>query len=123
VEAILDFGRLLAKDSTARDKAHLLVHCHMGVSRSSAAMVMLMAQSSPEESEERVFGRLLELRSQAWPNSLMVEFVDEQLGRRGRLIIALGSLYAQQLAKRPEMMEHFMRAPERHREIEMARQA
>jgi predicted protein tyrosine phosphatase len=94
----------------------------MGVSRSTAAMAMLMVQANPKESEERVFRRLLELRPQAWPNSLMVEFADDQLSRRGRLITALGGLYAQQLAKRPET-EQFMRTHGRRREIEMAWQA
>jgi predicted protein tyrosine phosphatase len=83
VEVILDFGRLLAEDGITREKPHLLVHCHMGVSRSPAVMAMLMAQSKPEESEERVFRQLLRTRPQAWPNSLMVEFADDQLGRRG----------------------------------------
>ena len=123
VEAILDFGRLLAEDGTTREKAHLLVHCHMGVSRSTAAMVMLMTQSNPQLSEERIFGRLLELRPQAWPNSLMLKFADDQLGLRGRLMTALARFYAQQLAERPQMMEHFMRTPGRRREIDMAWQA
>jgi predicted protein tyrosine phosphatase len=62
VEAILDFGRSLAEDRTTREKAHLLVHCHMGVSRSTAAMVMLMTQFNPQLSEEGIFAQLLELR-------------------------------------------------------------
>jgi predicted protein tyrosine phosphatase len=123
VEAILEFGRSLMVEGIAGEKAHLLVHCHMGVSRSTAAMVMLMTQSNPQEDEERIFSQLLTLRPQAWPNSLMVEFADEQLGRRGRLMTALSGLYAQQLVERPQMMEHFMRTPGRRREIDMARQA
>ena len=71
VEAILDFGRLLAEDGITREKPHLLVNCHMGVSRSTAAMAMLMAESNPEESEEQVFRQLIDMRPQAWPNSLM----------------------------------------------------
>jgi predicted protein tyrosine phosphatase len=121
VEAILKFGRRLTAGAFTHEKAHLLVHCHMGVSRSTAAMVMLMAQSNSQEREDRIFEQLLELRPQAWPNSLMVEFADEQLGRHGRLITALGGLYANQLAQRPEMMQHFMQTPGRRREIEMAR--
>jgi hypothetical protein len=50
----------------------------------------------------------------------MVKFADEQLGRRGGLIAALGVFYAQQLSERPQMMEHFMITPGRRREIEMA---
>jgi predicted protein tyrosine phosphatase len=122
VETILDFGRLLTAATGAREKAHLLVHCHMGVSRSTAAMAILMAQSSPGEGEERIFSELLRLRPQAWPNSRMVEFADRRLGRQGRLMTALGGLYAEQLAKRPET-EQFMRTHRRHREIDMARQS
>jgi predicted protein tyrosine phosphatase len=65
-------------------------------------MAMLMAQANPEKNEEQIFRQLLELRPQAWPNSLMVGFADEILERRGRLMTALGGLYARQLAKRPE---------------------
>jgi predicted protein tyrosine phosphatase len=120
VAAILDFGRLMAEYGSIRGKAHLLVHCHMGVSRSTAAMVMLMTQSNPQLGEEQIFGQLLEMRPQAWPNSLMVKFADDQLGLRGRLTTALSRFYAQQLAERPQMVEHFMITPGRRREIEMA---
>jgi predicted protein tyrosine phosphatase len=121
VEAILDFGRSMAADASSRDNSHLLVHCHMGVSRSTAAMAMLMVLSNPEGSEEEVFTRLLELRPQAWPNSLMIEFGDDLLDRGGRLIAALAGLYAQQLTRRPQT-EHFMRSLGRSREVEMAQQ-
>src|SRR3546814_17627040 len=43
----------------------------------------------PEEGEERLFTRLREIRPQAWPNSLMVGYADELLGRGGRLTAAL----------------------------------
>ena len=42
------------------------------------------------------------------------------LARTVLLLTALGELYAQQLAKRPET-EHFMRTHDRGREVEMAR--
>jgi predicted protein tyrosine phosphatase len=120
VEEILRFGSFLTNDANGSETAHLLVHCHMGISRSTAAMAILMAQSNPEQSEERIFSQLLELRPQAWPNSLMVEFADTLLGRRGRLLAALADLYAQQLAKRPET-EQFMRTHGRSREVDLAR--
>jgi predicted protein tyrosine phosphatase len=122
VETILEFGRSLTADAISRENPHLLVHCHMGVSRSTAAMAILMAQSKHPETEEWIFARLLELRPQAWPNSLMVQFADDLLGRRGRLMNALGGLYAQQLARRPET-EKFMRTHGRRREIDMAWQS
>jgi predicted protein tyrosine phosphatase len=122
VEAILEFGSSLTADIAAGQDPHLLVHCHMGISRSTAAMAIMMVQSHLPGSEEGIFSRLLELRPQAWPNSLMIEYADELLGCRGRLLRALGGLYARQLAKRPET-EKTMRNLGRHREIDMAWQA
>jgi predicted protein tyrosine phosphatase len=120
VEAILNFGHAMADEASVRKDPHLLVHCHMGVSRSTAAMAILMAQSDQTESEEWIFSRLLELRPQAWPNSLMIELADEQLDRKGRLTYALGGLYAEQLKRQPHT-EHFMRTHGRTREVEMAK--
>lgn len=122
VEAILEFGTGMATDAFLDRDPHLLVHCHMGVSRSTAAMAILMAHFNPSESEEAVFTRLLELRPQAWPNSRMVGFADDLLNRKGRLIASLGRLYARQLAQRPDT-ETFMRSHGRAREVEMARES
>ena len=52
VEAIFSFGYSLARDAS-RGERHLLVHCHMGISRSTAAMLVLLAQAHPQEHEER----------------------------------------------------------------------
>lgn len=122
VEAIIEFGTGMATDAFLDRDPHLLVHCHMGVSRSTAAMAILMAHFNPSESEEAVFTRLLELRPQAWPNSRMVGFADDLLNRKGRLIASLGRLYARQLAQRPDT-ETFMRSHGRAREVEMARES
>ena len=123
VEAILGFGRSLAADAAgARDDGHLLVHCHMGISRSTAAVAMLLAQAHGDAEEDFIFTRLLAVREKAWPNSLMIGFADELLGRGGRLTAALGRLYARQLERRPEI-EEFMRTHGRAGEIEMARAA
>lgn len=120
VEAILDFGRSMTGDG-ARKESHLLVHCHMGISRSTAAMAILMAQSGEPETEQWIFARLLELRPQAWPNSLMIEFADDLLGRQGRLTAALAEFYARRLLKRPEA-EDALRSGGRGREVDMAKQ-
>ena len=42
IETILAFAR------DAGDVGHLLIHCHMEISRSTAAMLMVMAQAFPE---------------------------------------------------------------------------
>src|SRR3546814_18771002 len=73
----------------------------MGASRSTAAMLTLLAQAYPEEGEERLFTRLREIRPQAWPNSLMVGYADELLGRGGRLTAALRRPYGPQTRRDP----------------------
>lgn len=123
VEKILAFGRTMGADMGGRDAdAHLLVHCHMGISRSTAAVAMLLAQAHADEDEAAIYARLGAARPQAWPNSLMIGFADELMRRDGRLIDALADFYARQLHKKPEI-EDFMRKHGRGREIDMALQA
>jgi predicted protein tyrosine phosphatase len=112
VAAILTFGR------DAAEAGGLLIHCHAGISRSTAATLMILAQAHPHEGEDELADRLLQIRSQAWPNSRMITFVDELLDRRGRLMAATTGIYAQQLAKRPELDE-IMRRGNRTPEVEL----
>jgi len=101
VAEILDFGAKLRESAIKRQEGHLLVHCHMGISRSTAAMLALMAQVNPEEGEDALFARLRTIRPQAWPNSVMVGFADAQLKRGGKLTDALRRHYAHQLEVQP----------------------
>ena len=117
VEAVLAFGRALAGDAVSGER-HLLVHCHMGLSRSTAAMLALLAQARPQEEAEELFDRLRTIRPQAWPNLRMVAFADDLLGRGGRLTAALGRHYACQLAARPDLAGPLRRAG-RGREVDM----
>lgn len=121
VEAVLAFGDVLKNESRERGDAegHLLVHCHAGISRSTAAMLTLLAQVYPERDEESLVARLTEVRPQAWPNSRMIGFADAFLGRDGRLLAAVGRLYARQLAAKPHIGE-FMNSNGRAREVEIA---
>ena len=113
VAAILAFGR-----EVGDDVRHLLIHCHAGISRSTAAMLMILAQAFPHEEEDAVVGRLLHIRPQAWPNSRMIRFADELLGRDGRLSAAVGRIYAGHLKARPELAET-MRSLNRASEVEL----
>jgi predicted protein tyrosine phosphatase len=112
VEAILAFGR------EAGEEPRLLIHCHAGISRSTAAMLMILAQAHPHEREDVIAERLIEIRRQAWPNSRMIGFADELLDRGGRLLAATGSIYARQLETRPELGD-IMRRGNRAREVEL----
>ena len=119
MEQILAFGRSLQRDLAERPDAHLLVHCHAGISRSTAAMTALLAQADSSLDEDTIFERVLAVRPKAWPNSLMIGFADELLSRGGRLTRAMGQLYGKRLAARPELVE-IMHKLNRAREIEMA---
>ena len=112
VEQILAFGR------DAGDVRHLLIHCHAGISRSTAAMLMILAQAHPRETEGAIVDRLLEIRPQAWPNSRMIGFADELLGRDGRLGAAVRRVYAARLKSQPDLAET-MRRLNRAREVEL----
>lgn len=114
VEAILAFGREIGSDS-----GHLLVHCHAGISRSTAAMLMILAQAFDREDEDAVVARLEQTRPQAWPNSLMIGFADQRLARGGRLSEAVRKLHARRLTARPELAE-VMRRLGRAREVDRA---
>jgi predicted protein tyrosine phosphatase len=111
VDAILAFGR------GAGDMRHLLIHCHAGLSRSTAAMLMILAQADPRATEEAIVDRLLEIRPQAWPNSRMIGFADELLDRDGRLSAAVARIYARRLEIEPELADT-MRRLNRAREVE-----
>ncbi|HZT20523.1 MAG TPA: protein-tyrosine-phosphatase [Dongiaceae bacterium] len=103
VEALLAFGAELERS----DVAHLLIHCHAGVSRSTAAAALLMAQHNPGR-EEDAFLALLDLRPHAWPNTRMVEIADRLLERRGALSAGLAAYRRELLKARPHLVEMIM---------------
>ncbi len=117
VEQLLEFGRDLGGTDEQLSR-HLLVHCHLGVSRSTAAVATIIAQHH-KGAETEVFERLLRIRRRAWPNSRMIAIADDLLGRSGRLVAALRELYRHQIANRPEIADA-IRSIGRQREIDMA---
>src|SRR4051794_26088599 len=64
VGRLIEFGTGLA---AAEDNplCHLLVHCHAGVSRSTASMATLLAEARPRMDEDAVFAHIREIRPQA----------------------------------------------------------
>jgi predicted protein tyrosine phosphatase len=118
IEGLLEFGKGLAA-ATDDPLNHLLVHCHAGISRSTASMTILLAEARPEADEDSLFAHIREIRSQAWPNSLMIAMADDLLGRGGRLVAALRRHYTTQMRLRPDLAEMIGRAG-RQQEVEMA---
>lgn len=122
VDAILAFARdVLAeeREGSSGGAAHVLIHCHVGISRSTAAMLMLIALSYPQDDEEAWIARLHAMRAKAWPNSRMVAFADARLGRGGRLSEAVRRLHGRQLQAYPNV-EKFLRANGRTLEVDAA---
>jgi predicted protein tyrosine phosphatase len=117
VEQLLAFGRKLDLEPAAG--AHLLVHCHAGISRSSASMALLIAQAMPDRPGAAIFAEILQIRPQIWPNLRIIEMGDRLLGRNGDLIAAARGVYRLQLAKRPYLAEDY-RAGGRGREVDAA---
>lgn len=116
VAAILRFGRDLEAEATP---PRLLVHCHAGISRSTAALALVMAQAQPAMPAEAILQGILARREKAWPNLRMLEFGDAMLGRGGSLPAAAAPLYRHQLRIRPHLAEVFRRSG-RGREVDAA---
>jgi predicted protein tyrosine phosphatase len=78
VAALLDFDR------GAGEGDALVVHCHAGLSRSTAAFIALLAQKRPGAAAA-AFAELRGVRPRSWPNSRIVGLADEILGTGGAL--------------------------------------
>jgi len=81
-----DVTELLAVGEQLRFESdgHVLVHCHAGVSRSTAAAAILMAREAPGE-ERAALDTVARLRPIASPNARMLRLADETLARAGAL--------------------------------------
>jgi predicted protein tyrosine phosphatase len=87
VRELLAFGRDLTPG------AHLLVHCHAGVSRSTASLSLILAQALPACPAKAIFAEVLRIRPIAWPNLRIIELGDLLLQRDGTLTAALHEVF------------------------------
>jgi predicted protein tyrosine phosphatase len=115
VELLLRFGRGLMRES----HAHLLVHCHMGVSRSTASMALILAQARPDRPALEAMMEVRRIRPRIWPNLRVVELGDAALGRKGELVAAAIARYRHVIELRPELGEMMTQAG-RGREVRAA---
>ena len=84
IEALLGFSQAMALCPSP----HLLVHCHAGISRSTAAAVALLVQRRPG-AEREAFQWVSRARPVAWPNARMIALADVALDLGGALTAAL----------------------------------
>ncbi|MDP6352080.1 MAG: protein-tyrosine-phosphatase [Alphaproteobacteria bacterium] len=100
IENILRFAGRLPGEAVH----HLLIHCHAGVSRSTAAAVIVMAALNGGR-EAEMFDLIDGLRPRSWPNSLMIGLADEMLDRDGALLGAMRAHHARVAARHPDLAE------------------
>ena len=115
VERLLVFGREVGETP----EAHLLVHCHAGVSRSTAAAALILMQANPEWPASAALDAVAAIRPAPGPTLLILEFGDALLGRNGEIVAAAGAIYRRVLARDPEFGAQMIDAG-RHREISAA---
>ncbi|HTV45227.1 MAG TPA: protein-tyrosine-phosphatase [Stellaceae bacterium] len=123
VELLLAFGRDLDAFEPAAGAGephpHLLVHCHAGLSRSTAAAILILAQREPTQPVRDIVGRIIRLRPRAWPNLRIIEFGDRLLGRDGEIVAAVHALYQLALSRDPWLAEAMIESG-REREVRAA---
>ena len=111
IEKLIEWGRGLSEAGAH----HLLVHCHAGVSRSTAASAILMADKNPGH-EPEVFIEIDHIRPRNWPNSMMIDLADQLLGCNGAFNAALRSHHTH-IAKRDPNLAELIRLHGRAHEI------
>ncbi|WP_018388595.1 tyrosine phosphatase family protein [Ancylobacter sp. FA202] len=86
VEAILGFARRWPR------RAPLVVHCYLGVSRSTASAYIAACALEPERDEAEIAQALRAASPIATPNALLVSIADTALGRQGRMSAAIAAI-------------------------------
>jgi len=102
-----DVARLLAygRELHVPAGSHLLVHCHAGVSRSTASAALILAQAHPERPAAEALEAVSRMRPRAWPNLRMLEVGDALLGRSGEIVAAVAAIYRRVLDRDPSFQE------------------
>jgi predicted protein tyrosine phosphatase len=101
VERMLDFTCALGEMADS----HLLIHCHAGVSRSTASAALILAQAEPTRPAKDIFAAIVSIRPRAWPNLRMLEFGDAILGGNGEIVAAASTVYRGALEREPCLQE------------------
>lgn len=73
-------------------RAPLIVHCYMGISRSTASAFASVCALNPHRDEETIARALRRASPTATPNARIVSLADRLLDRRGRMIAAIQTI-------------------------------
>ncbi len=80
---------------------HLLVHCHMGRSRSTAATAILLFRMGAG-SPRAIFRRIASVRDPMWPNNRLLTLADNILNSGGVLTEACKAVYEDVAQRHPK---------------------
>lgn len=72
--------------------SRILVHCHAGVSRSTAFCYALIAHRAGMGMENEAFGAFLSIVNKPWPNRRIIEILDGKWQRDGALLKPLDAM-------------------------------
>jgi predicted protein tyrosine phosphatase len=103
VEALLDFSR------TWSGADPMLIHCWAGVSRSMAATYTILCDRLGPGCESRAAWAIRARAPHAYPNALLVQYADELLERRGRMIDAIKAIGAGAMVAEGSVVEFPLR--------------
>jgi predicted protein tyrosine phosphatase len=87
MQEVIAFGERWWRESGGQKP--LLVHCHAGISRSTASALAIACALMPGAREADLARNVRTLSPSAQPNRLMIAHADELLNREGRLIDAV----------------------------------
>ena len=73
-------------------RAPLVVHCYMGISRSTATAFATVCALNPHRDEATIAQALRRASVTATPNARIVSLADRLLGREGRMIAAIETI-------------------------------
>lgn len=86
--------------------SRILVHCHAGISRSTAFAYAMIAHRAGPGLEEQSFGALMSIVNKPWPNRRIIEILDRRWKRDGALLRPLDDMRAR-YPKRIEALHKF----------------
>jgi predicted protein tyrosine phosphatase len=73
-------------------RAPLVVHCYMGISRSTASAYTAVCALNPHRDEAGIARALRQASPTATPNVRIVSLADKLLGRQGRMVAAIETI-------------------------------
>ncbi len=85
-------AEILAFGAAWREPGPLLIHCWMGISRSTAAALIIACAADPARDETEIAQALRQESPSATPNPLIVSLADALLEREGRLVAAAAGI-------------------------------